>query len=1516
MAAPRRARRLALLALLLPVGGGGALLGVWGALRTAAGQEWMRARVEGAATAALRGGAVRVGRLETDLWSRLRLDGLRLEGPAGAALVEIAALELQIDPRAVLDGELRVPALAARGVRADLHQDATGAWDIAALLPASAPAAEAETGPWAGLPVPVDVRQITVQVDALRLRGPEGDLLAVDGARLEAAARGAGRRVELDLTALELGLRAPVPLPVTASGAVQFDAGTVQVPRVSVQAGQSALVLDGTVARVETSPALGLTVRSMRLHPDDLTALAGQPVLREALTFEGSLRGPLSAVALAGTAAGATAGQTAIRVEVDAEAARTAWGLRLDTGALDLRALLVDVPEPVLLRGRWEVAGEGTTWPTDLDARFTVDAADLVAWGEPIDALRLGGSVHAGVVAVDQVVVDHALGRAALRGSIDIPGAVARLDGEISGVRLASLQRYGAPALGGTVGFRGRVDAGWGGDIPEIALDGRLAGAGLAAEGVQVAALSGPVEGRYGAAGASGTGQLALDGVAAPGAAAARLTLDWSAGWSPRGGATAEARVSAREISVGDGALRIDALDGVAKGGTDAGGAVRAEADAVVSSLHFGGTGYSAEGGPVRVRFEPGRVSAAFDLARENAPFFRGDVQGDLLSGAWVVDGLVLAPTATHPLVAEGPVRFSLVDGGVRDLDLRLRSDSGVVVAAGRFVPGAPDGSDLTIDVVDLDLAEIASVARLLDSTDGPGPLDGVAGRAEARLRARGRGNAPAVRGTASLRGLVLPASLGVAVNGLDADLDVDGTVDAPDLGLRLRGPGGPLLTAAARLPLDLATGRPRCGTDALVSLRLVPGSLPRFRAVFPEIDFPDGHGGAQVRVAGDPCDPAIDVVSAWSLPLGANGEHLRVDLDAHRDGPRLVLSGSVEEGFARRVQLDGEATTRLGALVAAAVQGTSGGPDPAALDTWADALSLRIVPLGVPATTLTQFAGLPPALGGRLGGGLLVSGSPVRPVVSGALLWTDGRVGAQDLSEAQVIVLPGEGGYTVDGRLGFGEAGALAVRGAVPLVLDFASEEAARPLERPGLDLYFSGEGVPLRVLEGLVPEVREAAGRLIIRGKVGGSLAAPDPRLEVAVQDGVFDAEGLGLRYEELTLQLAAAGELLRIEEASVRALPRWGVPGAAIQKPPGKLLITGSVAGAGWSPDRVDLRVRADDYWLVNRNDVLMRVDGEMKVGGRWPALQIGGDLEMVEGRVVLDERVFVASTDLAIDPTLRIVRASVGDEARVARKEESSPWDRLEVDLDLDLHRGLRLIADVPLDDSMGEQLTALSTVHLDAELASPGLRLSARGPRAAIAGTVELPRGEMTLLGASFKVVETRENTLSFLGGETIDPVLDIAAARETSRYGAVEARVTGSVSQIGVELGSELYPDQTDILSILLFGKPASELTDSEGQSGAQMLGSALSMVAGSSINRVLGSTFRGQIEMDGDAFRVGSPLGDRLFLSLEVRGTSEVNENPALVKLEWLISRRLYAEMATGGVGMNAADVYWRWRF
>lgn len=1521
--APRPARAAAVLGLvgLGATGLAAAGLGLGVAfLASAPGNRFLTEQVRTAGQDAMVAGRFRLEGVDTDIIGDVAVRGLVIEDAAGKEVVAVDQLRLDWRPRALLGGELSLGRVRAEGVRVDLATLPDGNLDVLALFGVPPTDPDAPVEPFSGIGIDLDAGDVQLERVSVRMTEPSGaETLALHGS-LSGPVQIRGRDIRLPALVVDAELATPVALPLHAEGAVGLVAGALELDSVRLETEHSRIALDGMVARVETAPALGLRVEAEPLAAADIDGLVGSPMLLQDLDLSGRLHGDLGALRLDARLAAGDAGVLELHATAGLTATPMSWTLDAQTDALALDAVLVDVPEPVRLQGTYRVGAVGVDWPAGLDAAVYVAGGAQVLWGEPVDDLRLEARVRDGVVTIDTLEASHALGRVAATGRADVPGESAQLDVVASLPVLRRLERFGAPPLSGSARFRGPIRAAWGGDTLEVEARGRLGVLALDAAGLQVAEVSGPASVSLVGERVEVEGSLAVRDLRTSGLSLAQADLELDVAWDPRAGATGVIGLAAERVSVGDGAVKVSHVAGVVSGSVPPDGAPAATAELVVADLLLGPAEVEAEGGPVEAVLAGGSVIVEFDLARQARPFFAGRIRGDLGLQEWVAEDLVVAPVAEQPFEAEGPVHFTLVDGGFRDLEARLVSAAGDLTVRGDLVPPGNGASDLFVRLEHLDLSAVARIHDMYRPPVRGFRLHGLSGDVDLALKLSGE-DAYEADLALLVDGLSAPRGVGAEIDDLDLQVGLEGGLDRPHLTLRAAHDGDLLADVRGEVPLTWTDGVPAPDCAAAVSMDalLAPGDIARLHARLPDIPDLDALGSASLSATGPLCDPEVRLVSTWSVPVGPSGERVQVEFDAERRGPALEVWGALEESLARRLVLEGGAGTPATTTLAALFDGEDG-PDPALPESWIGEVGLRIVPLGIPLTRIVELAGLGTMVQGRLQGGIAVTGPVQRPVLTGALLVDGGRIGSVPVSEAQLMVLPaGEAGYRIDGRLGFGRnnaLGDLSIQGEVPLRIDLDADPDDLLATR-GLAIRVDGLGVPLSVLEGVSQDIDEAAGQLTIGGFVSGSLADPMPNFVVGIRDGLVVHRALGVRYADMELDLRANGHRLELAQLSLKTTERAArqvgtrVIGSA---QPGTLSATGGASIGVGGLEGIELNLLADNLWLSNRPEARFRVNGGLDVAGTWPELSVGGDVEMVEGVLNLDERVFMDSGDLALDPAITILRPQgAGGGAALA---EGSIFEALDLDVHLDLHRGLRLRAAVPMDDSMGREVTALSTVRLDAELASPDLWVQTKDGALVVHGQVELPDGQLTLFGSKFELAADQDNTLNFISDDYLEPTLDITAEKATRSYGTVEARVTGSPSAPEVAFENPDYPDETDVMSILLFGKPAAELSDSEGQAGAGMLSAAIGMMARNSLSRALrGGNLRTEIEFDGDSFRVGRPLSDRVFASLEFLTQAEEDEGTFEVTLEWLISRRLYAEVA-GGDGGNSADLFWRWRF
>jgi translocation and assembly module TamB len=147
------------------------------------------------------------------------------------------------------------------------------------------------------------------------------------------------------------------------------------------------------------------------------------------------------------------------------------------------------------------------------------------------------------------------------------------------------------------------------------------------------------------------------------------------------------------------------------------------------------------------------------------------------------------------------------------------------------------------------------------------------------------------------------------------------------------------------------------------------------------------------------------------------------------------------------------------------------------------------------------------------------------------------------------------------------------------------------------------------------------------------------------------------------------------------------------------------------------------------------------------------------------------------------------------------------------------------------------------------------------------GSIHSVRGQIALVGQPL-TLQTGE--ITFTGGANLDPSLKIVAQRQLPQY-IVSANIGGTVTKPTLTFSSEPVMSQADILSVLMFGQPTSQLSNSQQASlqaqAATVAGSYAANEIGQSVADALGLKAL-QFSVESGMASVGTYLTQDVFLS------------------------------------------------
>jgi len=437
-------------------------------------------------------------------------------------------------------------------------------------------------------------------------------------------------------------------------------------------------------------------------------------------------------------------------------------------------------------------------------------------------------------------------------------------------------------------------------------------------------------------------------------------------------------------------------------------------------------------------------------------------------------------------------------------------------------------------------------------------------------------------------------------------------------------------------------------------------------------------------------------------------------------------------------------------------------------------------------------------------------------------------------------------------------EASAAPLRLAIVRTRDMSGEVSIQGQIQPIWDLLAGGE--------------RSLSGQINARATLAGSLAEPRLNGRMDLQQGSFRDSATGVRLENITLAS-------RFDDTTGLVETFNAVDGAG-----------GSVSGNG----RIGLRQGSGSSFqlLLNRFRIIDNDIAEATASG--PLTVTRG----TDGNITLVGQMDIDEARIQADPpgSTGIVRMDV---IEVNRPGGDIP------EAEQNLQRGLQFGLDIALRSPGGDVRVVGRGLNVEMNV---NARVSGTIARPVLSGTARVVRGDYDFAGKRFVFDERGTVSLS----TNPDQIrLNLTATRDDPALTAT-IRVTGTASRPEIVLTSTPALPQDEILSQVLFGRSASQLSGFE----AAQLAAGVAALAGGGGFDVIGNlrelagldrlSFGG--EASGLTVAGGRYINDDVYLEIIGGG-----ENGAAVNVEWQVRRNLTVSSKFGGQGDASLSIRWR---
>ena len=437
-------------------------------------------------------------------------------------------------------------------------------------------------------------------------------------------------------------------------------------------------------------------------------------------------------------------------------------------------------------------------------------------------------------------------------------------------------------------------------------------------------------------------------------------------------------------------------------------------------------------------------------------------------------------------------------------------------------------------------------------------------------------------------------------------------------------------------------------------------------------------------------------------------------------------------------------------------------------------------------------------------------------------------------------------------------EASAAPLRLAIVRNRDMSGEISIQGQIQPIWDLLAGGE--------------RSLSGQVNARATLAGSLAKPRLNGRLDLEGGAFRDSATGVRLQDITLASRFDDTIGVVEQFSA-------VDGTG-----------GSVTGNG----RLGLTQGSGSSFqlLLNRFRIIDNDIAEAKASG--PLTVTRG----TDGNITLSGRMDIDEARIEANPpgSTGIVRMDV--------VEINKPGGDIP-EADQNQQRGLQFGLDIALQSPGGDVRVVGRGLNVEMNVDA---RVTGTISRPVLTGTARVVRGGYDFAGKRFVFDERGTVSLS-TNPELIR--LNLTATREDPALTAT-IRVTGTAARPEILLTSTPALPQDEILSQVLFGRSASQLSAFE----AAQLASGVAALAGGGGFDVIGNlrelagldrlSFGG--EASGLTVAGGRYISDDVYLEIIGGG-----ENGAAVNVEWQVRRNLTVSSKFGGQGDASLSIRWR---
>jgi translocation and assembly module TamB len=531
--------------------------------------------------------------------------------------------------------------------------------------------------------------------------------------------------------------------------------------------------------------------------------------------------------------------------------------------------------------------------------------------------------------------------------------------------------------------------------------------------------------------------------------------------------------------------------------------------------------------------------------------------------------------------------------------------------------------------------------------------------------------------------------------------------------------------------------------------------------------------------------------------------------------------------------------------------------------------------------------------VGGSLAANLILGGTREAPQITGTVQVADATLTDFRAPLGRAVIRYRD--RTLDAAMLLWRTGQPVLRVDAQLPVDLALARVAdRRIDQP-LYVRMVADSVDLGVFDAFTASVDDLRGLMVADVQIQGTWDEPSLSGFIDIADARGQIEGLGVEFRNVVSRAHLVGDSILIDTLGVQGADGGGMD------------VTGWVRMEALASPILNLDIVAQDLLVIDAPEFLtLAASGRLHLEGPLAQPVLTGSGSANRGVLYFADLVNKQVLNLEDPDNTGLVDLSYIRERRLGSRFQNRFIDSLRiVDLDLDVQDEFYLRSNE-------------ANILLEGDL-----RVNKAFREYRLAGELRTIRGRYQLrIGIVTRSFEVQRGTVRYFGTPDLDAQLDITAEHRINPVDrsdpiTVVATITGTMRSPRLQLTNRDGPpiSQSDLVSYLMFGKPAFDLSGGQNQTseeGALAWGlTALSSALSSEVERTLisdiglpidylqirpGSTPIAGSSVTSTRISAGWTLTPRLFITLSAGfcpNDQLLNYKALGASLEWRFSRQ-----------------------